>query len=42
MNKSEIEAGEFEYPHWNRVYAAVIVTLIVVITALWLFSRTFS
>jgi len=27
---------------WNRVYAAVIVTTVVVVTLLWAFSRYFS
>lgn len=27
---------------WNRVYAAVVVTTIVVVTLLWAFSRYFS
>jgi len=27
---------------WNRVYASVVVTTFVVITALWAFSRYFS
>jgi hypothetical protein len=36
-----------EYPDekpdafWNKVYAAVVVTTILVISALWAFSRTF-
>jgi hypothetical protein len=33
---------EQEYQHWGRVYAAVIATLVVVIIALWLFSRAFA
>ena len=31
-----------EYPHWNRVYLAVVITTIVVIAALWLFSKLFE
>ena len=33
---------EQEFQHWNRIYLAVIITLIAVITALWLFSRAFA
>ncbi|MFN0109354.1 MAG: hypothetical protein ACKVZH_10920 [Blastocatellia bacterium] len=33
---------EREYPHWNRVYITVIVYSIVLIVALWLFSRMFQ
>jgi hypothetical protein len=33
---------EPEFRHWGRVYAAVIVTLVAVIVALWLFSRAFA
>ncbi len=38
MNKPE----DPEYPHWNRVYIAVIITTIVVIAAMWLFSKSFE
>ena len=38
MDKPE----EQEYPHWNRVYLAVIIFMIMVIAALWLFSKTFE
>ena len=38
MDKPE----EQEYPHWNRVYLTVIITTIVVIAALWLFSKSFE
>jgi hypothetical protein len=31
-----------EYSHWNRVYLAVIITTIIVIFALWLFSKSFE
>jgi hypothetical protein len=34
--------AEREYPHWNRVYAGVILFTIVTIVALWLFSRAFT
>ena len=33
---------EQEYPHWNRVYGAVIIVTIIVIAALWLFSKSFA
>jgi hypothetical protein len=33
---------EQEYPHWNRVYLVVIIVTIVVIAALWLFSKSFE
>jgi hypothetical protein len=33
---------EREYPHWARVYTLVVVVTVVVIFALWLFSRSFS
>ncbi len=36
------EEGEREYPHWNRVYIAVVVFTVVVILALWLFQFAFS
>ena len=38
MDKPE----EQEYPHWNRVYLAVLITTMVVIAALWLFSKSFE
>lgn len=38
MNQPE----EQEYPHWNRVYIAVLITTVIVITALWLFSQAFA
>lgn len=34
--------NEREYPHWNRVYIAVIVYTAALITGLWLFSRLFQ
>ena len=40
MNNQSNE--EQEYPHWNRVYLTVIIYTIFLISALWLFSRTFS
>ncbi len=36
------EPEEQEYPHWNRVYIAAIITTVVVITAMWMFSKTFA
>jgi hypothetical protein len=36
------EEEEREYPHWNRVYGAVIIYTICLIIGLWLFSRTFN
>ncbi len=34
--------GEKPFAFWNRVYFAVVITTIVVISALWAFSRYFS
>lgn len=31
-----------EYQHWGRVYAAVILSLVIIVTALWLFSKAFE
>lgn len=33
---------EREYPHWNRVYIAVIVYTTALIAGLWLLSRAFT
>ena len=33
---------EQEYPYWNRVYLAVIIVTIIVIAAMWLFSKSFE
>ncbi len=33
---------EEEYPHWNRVYATVVVLTIAVIFGIWAFSRAFE
>lgn len=30
------------YPHWNRVYLAVVLFTVLVIVGLWLFSRAFT
>ncbi len=38
----EDNLDEHEYPHWNSVYITVIVYSIVLIVALWLFSRAFA
>jgi hypothetical protein len=32
---------EYEYPHWNRVYAAVAIYTITLILLIWGFSRIF-
>ncbi len=40
MNKQPEE--EHEYPHWNRVYLIVIIYTIIVIGAIWLFSKQFQ
>lgn len=37
-----MDKPEEEYPHWNRVYIAVIVTTVIVITAMWFFSKSFA
>jgi hypothetical protein len=37
-----MQSEEREYPHWNRVYVAVLITTAIVITALWLFSKAFQ
>lgn len=34
------ELGEHEYPHWNRVYVAVILYTVAVILLLWAFQET--
>ena len=31
-----------DYPHWGRIYIAVVVTTVVVISLLWLFPRWFA
>lgn len=33
---------EEDYPHWNRIYIAVILFTIVVIAAIWGFSTIFT
>lgn len=35
-------AEEQEYPYWNRVYIAVVVFLVIVISALWMFMKMFE
>lgn len=42
MSKAMPEPPEQEFQHWGRVYAGVIITLVIVIIALWAFSRAFS
>lgn len=41
MESVEIKKELRSQSSWNRVYLAVVVTTIVVITALWTFSRYF-
>ena len=36
------ESEEQEYPHWNRVYLAVVVFLVIVISSLWMFMKAFE
>lgn len=33
---------EQEFQHWGRIYAAVILTLVIAIITLWLFSKSFA
>jgi hypothetical protein len=40
--ETEKQADELPDEWWYRVYAAVIVTTVLVIAALWAFSRFFS
>ena len=35
-------AEERAYPHWNRVYAAVLLYTAALIVGIWLFSRAFQ
>ena len=39
---AEMKQEENEYPHWNRVYAVVVIYTIIVIGAIWLFSKQFQ
>jgi hypothetical protein len=42
-NEMDIEdQDEREYPHWNRVYIAVIIYTIALIIGLWVFSKAFQ
>jgi hypothetical protein len=47
-HRARISPNMNEYPEekpaafWNRVYIAVVVTTVIVITLLWAFSRYFS
>ena len=36
------ESEEQEYPYWNRVYLAVVVFLVIVISSLWIFMKAFE
>ena len=40
--REKIMNEEQEYPYWNRVYVAVVVFLVIVISALWMFMKTFE
>lgn len=31
-----------EFRHWNRVYLAVVINLVLVIAVLWLFAKNFE
>lgn len=42
MNNPTPPNEEQEYPHWNRVYLAVIIFAIALIFVLWLISRQFQ
>ena len=42
MREPDQTETEAEYPHWGRVYAAVIVFTALTILGLWLFSRMFE
>ncbi|HYE72913.1 MAG TPA: hypothetical protein VEF04_06265 [Blastocatellia bacterium] len=43
MNQSLREQNQDgEFKHWGRVYFAVIATLVIVIIALWVFSKAFE
>jgi hypothetical protein len=42
MNEPRERDEEREYPHWNRVYIAVIVYTAGLFVGLWLFSRMFQ
>ncbi len=33
---------EQEYPYWNRVYLAVVIFLVIVISSLWMFMKAFE
>ena len=40
--REKIMNEEQEYPYWNRVYVAVVVFLVIVISALWMFMKSFE
>jgi hypothetical protein len=42
MEDQKLISQERPSTFWNRVYIAVVVTTIVVVTLLWAFSRYFS
>jgi hypothetical protein len=42
MNEPIQRDEEREYPHWNRVYGAVIVYTFCLIAGLWAFSKLFE
>lgn len=42
MNESTPANDEREYPHWNRVYLAVIIFTVAIIVGLWWFSKQFQ
>lgn len=41
MKPAPVPDEERDYVHWNRVYAAVISFLAILIIALWLFSQAY-
>ena len=42
QEQKDSSAEEREYPHWNRVYAVVLVYTAALIVGIWLFSRAFQ
>jgi hypothetical protein len=42
MSRQTDSTHDREYLHWNRVYLAVILTLMIVIAALWIFSSMYE
>lgn len=41
-NQSPSKDNERDYPHWNRVYAIVIIYTTALIIGLWAFSKLFE